>query len=161
MNGTRMKCFKPWLLPGEIGCRWQGWKILPEGWVGTAWDNPVPWEQWLLSMGNSKARDPSVMDELLHVQQVSLQEELAGAGQAWPLSLHRDRATVAAGQSWRRDQSHGLRLPRGAEKAQPTGAGLHEPCGSLPAQDTLGFCANCEFCAKCSCCGQGWVGLLD
>lgn len=99
------------------GC--QGWKILPEGWVGAAWDHPVPQEQGLLSMGSSKPRGPSVMDELLRVQQVSLQQGLPGAGQAWPLSLHRngDRAMVAAGQPWVRDQSHGLRLPRGAAES--------------------------------------------
>lgn len=76
-------------------------------------------EQWLLPMGSSKARGPSVMDELLHMQQVSLQEELAGAGEAWPISLHRDRATVAAGQPWRRDQSHGLRLPEELRTPNP------------------------------------------
>lgn len=60
--------------------------------MGAAWDNPVPREQWLLPMGSSKGRAPSMVDEVLQVQQVSLQQELAGAGQAWPLSLHRARA---------------------------------------------------------------------
>lgn len=35
-----------------------------------------------------------MVDEVLQVQQVSLQQELAGAGQAWPLSLHRAGAGV-------------------------------------------------------------------